>query len=125
LSISATDIDNGALKFVPVSNANDGNAAKPTFTFQVQDNGGVANNGQDTDLSPNTITVSVTSVNDAPSSLDDTINLAPGSTDTFSVNNFAVIDANDNPPNVLLAIKVTSLPPATEGSYTLGASAVS
>ena len=37
-----------------------------TFTFQVQDNGGTANGGVDLDQTPNTITVNVTAVNDAP-----------------------------------------------------------
>jgi hypothetical protein len=36
------------------------------LTFQVQDNGGTANAGVDLDQSPNTLTINVTSVNDAP-----------------------------------------------------------
>ena len=46
--------------FTPVANAN-GNAYA-SFTFQVQDNGG----GSNLDLSANTLTINVTSVNDAP-----------------------------------------------------------
>src|SRR5207302_1419927 len=37
-----------------------------TFTFQVQDNGGTANGGVDLDPSANSMTVTVTGVNDAP-----------------------------------------------------------
>ena len=46
-------------------NAN-GSRPTPSFTFQVQDNGGTANGGVDLDASPNTITFNVTAVNDAP-----------------------------------------------------------
>ena len=37
-----------------------------SFTFQVQDNGGTANGGVDLDPTPNTLTINVTPVNDAP-----------------------------------------------------------
>src|SRR5262249_20205995 len=46
--------------------ANGNGAGYASFDFQVQDNGGVANGGVDTDPTPNTITVNVTPVNDAP-----------------------------------------------------------
>ena len=58
------DINSGLLKFVPA--ANDNGTGYTGFTFQVQDNGGTSNSGIDFDQSPNTITVNVTSVNDAP-----------------------------------------------------------
>ena len=59
------------MKFKPVANAN-GNAYD-SFTFQVQDDGGTANGGVDTDPSANTITIDVTSVNDAPAGADNTV----------------------------------------------------
>ncbi|MDB5578284.1 MAG: uncharacterized protein JWR80_3460 [Bradyrhizobium sp.] len=63
-SISAADIDAGHLVFLPTENGSgDGYAS---FTFQVRDTGGTANGGVDTDASPNTITIDVTAVNDAP-----------------------------------------------------------
>ncbi|MEM9420483.1 MAG: Ig-like domain-containing protein, partial [Planctomycetota bacterium] len=37
-----------------------------SFTFQVRDNGGTANGGADTDATPNTMTIDVTALNDAP-----------------------------------------------------------
>ena len=52
------------LTFTAAPNAN--GAAYTTFTFQVRDNGGTANGGVDLDQSPNTITLNVTAVNDAP-----------------------------------------------------------
>jgi hypothetical protein len=62
--VSATDIAAGHLVFAPAANAN--GVPEASFTFQVQDNGGTANGGVDTDQSPNTITINVTPVNDAP-----------------------------------------------------------
>jgi methionine-rich copper-binding protein CopC len=63
-AVSATDIAAGRLVFTP---AQDGNgAAYASFTFQVQDNGGTANGGVDTDPSARTLTIDVTPVNDAP-----------------------------------------------------------
>ncbi|MDI1361146.1 Ig-like domain-containing protein [Methylotenera sp.] len=54
----------GTLIFTPAANAN--GAAYANFTFQVVDNGGTANGGQNTDQSANTVTINVTAVNDTP-----------------------------------------------------------
>ena len=62
--IAVADITGGHLVFTPAANAN--GAGYASFTFQVQDNGGTANGGIDLDQTPNTITVDVTAVNDAP-----------------------------------------------------------
>ena len=63
-SISVANINSGNLKFAPAADAN--GAGYASFTFQVQDDGGTANGGVDLDASANTLTVDVTSVNDAP-----------------------------------------------------------
>jgi VCBS repeat-containing protein len=60
--IAAANIAN--LRWTPAVDAN--GAALASFTFQVRDNGGTANGGQNTDPTPNTITFDVTPVNDAP-----------------------------------------------------------
>ncbi|NTW57056.1 MAG: hypothetical protein HGB20_08455 [Chlorobiaceae bacterium] len=53
-----------SLKYTP---AEDGNGSPyASFTFQVQDNGGVENGGVDTDPEANTLTIDVTALNDAP-----------------------------------------------------------
>ena len=62
--ISKADIDAGLLKFTGALNAN--GTPYASFTFQVQDDGGILNGGVDLDQSPNTMTVNVTAVNDAP-----------------------------------------------------------
>ncbi|HKY42034.1 MAG TPA: cadherin-like domain-containing protein, partial [Pyrinomonadaceae bacterium] len=62
--VAVADINAGNLKFVP--DANENGSPYATFTFQVQDNGGTANGGVDLDQSPNTMTINVAAVNDAP-----------------------------------------------------------
>ena len=62
--ITAADIALGRLYYTPVL---DGNGVPfSSFTFQVRDDGGTGNGGQDTDQSANTVTFNVTAVNDAP-----------------------------------------------------------
>ncbi|MBU3600727.1 hypothetical protein ICN28_09370, partial [Polynucleobacter sp. 30F-ANTBAC] len=58
--IPADDI--GDLVYAPVANENGTGYA--SFTFQVTDDGGTLNGGQDTDQIPNTITINITPVND-------------------------------------------------------------
>lgn len=57
-----TIANNGTLSYTPAANAN----GSSTFTVTVQDDGGTANGGIDTSA-PQTFTISVTAVNDAPS----------------------------------------------------------
>src|SRR5207344_825757 len=108
--IPVADIVAGLLKFTPAANAN--GAAYASFTFQVQDNGGTANGGVDLDQSPNTITVNVTSVNDAPAGTDKTITTLEDTTYTFTAADFGITDLNDNPANALSAVKISTLPAA-------------
>ena len=72
--ISAADIAAGLLKYTPPANVN--GAGQASFNFQVQDNGGTANGGVDTDQSANTITINVNAVNDAPTATGLTQSLA-------------------------------------------------
>src|SRR5439155_721657 len=87
--------DFSGLVFTPPANANGTGYA--SFTFQVQDNGGVTNGGVDTDPSPNTITVNVTSVNDAPSGANNTLTLLEDGSHTFTSSKFAFTDPTDTP----------------------------
>ncbi|MCA9200367.1 MAG: hypothetical protein KDA87_22660, partial [Planctomycetales bacterium] len=59
-----SDIDLGLLTFEPSADANGTGYA--SFDFQVQDDGGTANGGQNRDASSNTITFDVTAQNDDP-----------------------------------------------------------
>ena len=76
----------------------------------MQDNGGTANGGVDTDPTPKTITVNVTAVNDAPVGTSKTVTTNEDTAYTFSVADFGFSDPNDNPANSLLAVKITTLP---------------
>ncbi|WP_419194997.1 cadherin domain-containing protein, partial [Novipirellula herctigrandis] len=62
--IDASDITLGLLTYVP--NVDEAGTGYATFEFQVQDDGGTANGGQDRDLTSNAITFNVTAINDAP-----------------------------------------------------------
>jgi hypothetical protein len=63
--IDAADIAGNKLTFAPTPNANGNGYA--SFTFQAKDDGGTANGGTDLDPTPNTLTIDVAPVNDAPS----------------------------------------------------------
>jgi Ca2+-binding RTX toxin-like protein len=62
--VPVADINAGRLRFTPALNAS--GMAFASFAFQVQDDGGTAGGGVDLDQSPNTITIDVAAVNDAP-----------------------------------------------------------
>ncbi len=108
--VSATDIAAGHLVFTPTAHSN--GAPEASFTFQVQDNGGTANGGVDLDQSPNTVTINVNAVNDAP------VNSVPGpqsvnedATLTFSTGNGNAITISDidvGSGNETVTLSVTS-----------------
>src|SRR5207237_1115152 len=87
-----------------------------TFTFQVRDDGGTANGGVDLDPSANTMTVDVTSVNDAPTGADKTVTTNEDTAYTFLTADFGFSDPSDSPANSLAAVKIATTPAA--GSLT-------
>src|SRR5262249_28278056 len=89
--IPVADITGNKLGFKPAAKAN--GTPYETFTFQVQENGGTANGGTDTDQSANTITFNVNSVNDAPSGSDNTKTINEDATYTFATADFGFTDA--------------------------------
>ncbi|WP_230182822.1 Ig-like domain-containing protein [Aquabacterium sp. CECT 9606] len=118
--VMASDIAAGGLVFVPGSN--DSGTGYASFTFQVQDDGGTAGGGVDLDATPRTMTVDVTAVNDAPAGADKTVTTNEDVAYTFSSSDFGFVDLNDAPGDVLLAVKITTLPSA--GTLTLNGVAV-
>ena len=78
----------------------------------MQDNGGTANGGVDLDQSANTLTVDVTSVNDAPAGTDNTVTTAEDTPYTFTAADFGFTDPNDSPANALSAVTITTIPGA-------------
>lgn len=98
-------------------------AAIANFSFKVQDNGGTSNNGSDTAVASNTISLSVTDINSAPSGASNTISLNENAFHDFAANEFGFTDSADTPPNALSAVRISSLP--SSGALTLSGGAVS
>ena len=119
-TVSAANITAGNLRFTPGSNAV--GAGHASFTFQVQDNGGIANGGVDLDATPNTLTIDVTTVNDAPGGTDNTVTTLEDSTYVFAAGDFGFSDATDSPSNTLSGVRITTIPAA--GALTLSGVAV-
>ena len=108
--ISASDLAAGKLIYTP---GGDGSgAAYASFTFQVQDNGGTANGGVDLNPAPNAITVNVTAVNDAPQGADATVTTNEDTPYVFGVVDFGFSDTQDSPENLLLGVRIATLPAA-------------
>jgi len=109
-TISLANISAGNLRFIPAADAN--GAGYAGFTFQVQDNGGTANSGVDLDVTPRTMTVNVTAVNDAPVGTNNTVTTNEDTAYTFGSADFGFSDPTDSAANALLAVKITALPTA-------------
>jgi hypothetical protein len=105
--VSVSDINSGFIRFTPAANAN--GTPEASFTFQVQDNGGTAALGVDLDQSPNTMTLNVTPVNDAPvNSVPGPQTFAEDNTRTFNTANSNLIsisdvDAGASPVKIILS----------------------
>ena len=107
-SVLATDIALGDLVFTPAANAN--GAGYASFTFQVQDNGGTAGGGADTDPTPNTLTINVTAVNDAPSGADASLSVNEDAVLTLGAASFGFSDPVDGGAHSLSGVRITTLP---------------
>ena len=106
-SITAAQVASGLLRFAPAADATGTGYA--SFTFQLQDDGGTANGGTDFDPSANTITINVTSVNDAPAGADNTVTTLEDTPYVFTAADFGFSDADGS---ALAAVTIMSLPGA-------------
>lgn len=113
-AIPAAKIAANNLVYTPAANGQGSNYA--SLVFQVRDNGGTANGGIDLDPTPNTLTISVQSVNDAPEGANKTITILEDGKYLFSTGDFAFTDSKDTPANALKSIIIRSLP--SKGSLT-------
>src|SRR5438552_365016 len=95
--VSVGDIDAGRLVFTPAADAN--GAPYASFTFQVQDDGGIANGGVDLDPTPRPLTMNVTAVNDARSEARRAGKECEGMPSTFVRTDFGFTDRHDSQPN--------------------------
>ncbi|TSJ90945.1 retention module-containing protein [Chitinimonas sp. BJB300] len=103
--IAAAELDK--LVFTPASNGNGNDYA--SFTFSVQDQANAF------DTVPNTISIHVTPVNDAPTGADKSVTILEDGSRTFAARDFGFqdVDAGDS----LKAVRIDSLP--TAGVLTL------
>ncbi|MEO5347430.1 MAG: hypothetical protein H7834_13795, partial [Magnetococcus sp. YQC-9] len=108
--VSMDDITAKKLFFVPASHVHGANHA--TFTFQVEDDGGTANGGINLDPTARTMTLDVTSVNNAPSGANKTVTTQEDTDHTFTAGDFGFTDPNDTPANGFSRVKITTLPGA-------------
>jgi len=92
-TIQTSDIDAGLLVFTPTANSSGTNYA--SVDFKVRDSGSLANGGQDTSSLTNTVTIDVTSVNDAPVGSNDTIQIFEDTPYVLQVMDFGFNDPID------------------------------
>jgi hypothetical protein len=112
--VSVTHINAGLLVFTPAAHTHGTGYA--SFTFQVEDDGGTANGGINTDPTPRTMTVNVTAVNQAPQGTSNTVTTLENVAYVFQTADFGFSDPNDSPANNFLAVEITTLP--TTGTLT-------
>jgi hypothetical protein len=106
--VSVADINAGLLVFTPAAHTHGTGYA--SFTFQVEDDGGTADGGANTDPTPRTMTVNVTAVNQAPQGTSNTVATLENVAYVFKAADFGFSDPNDTPANNLLAVEITTLP---------------
>jgi hypothetical protein len=110
--IPVGDISNGQLVFTPAP----GVGARPdpfpytSFTFQVQDDGGTANGGSDTDLVARTLQFDLFDGPSAPRGDNNSVTTLEDQAYAFTAADFKFSDPNDFFPNNFLAVKITTLP---------------
>src|SRR5204862_289422 len=102
--VSVADINAGLLVFTPAANASGTGYA--SFTFQIQGDDATAIGDVSPDVSANTLTFNVTSVNDAPAGTDNTITINEDIGRVLTAADFGFTDPNDNPANLLAAVEI-------------------
>ena len=85
----------------------------------MQDDGGTASGGVDTDATVRTITLHWLSTgiigNHAPAGADKSVNTVENATYTIQVQDFGFTDPQDNPANLFKAVKITNVPAPSLG----------
>lgn len=97
-------------------------AAYASFTFQVVDDGGTGEGGANFDLTPRTMSIDVTSVNDEPSGTDTRFSIVAGQAYPFLPADFGFSDTADTPPNAFERVWIVTVP--AQGSLMLNGAAV-
>ncbi len=117
--VSVADITAGKLKFKAVAEAS--GTGYDSFTFQVQDDGGVANSGVDIDQTANTITIDVTAVNDAPTVIGENYTVVEGVPYTSSLGVDDLLLNDTDVDGDTLSVNITPVSGPANGALTLNA----
>ncbi len=104
-TLTATELQ--GLKYKTVGDAN----GTGSITWTVTDNG-QTNGVNDFKTLNQSLTVTVTSVNDAPTGTDKTLTAVEDTAYVFTASDFGFGDAKDSAANTLAAVKITTLPGA-------------
>ncbi|MDQ4132696.1 MAG: Ig-like domain-containing protein, partial [Actinomycetota bacterium] len=124
ITLSCTDLESNSLTYAvltqPTNGTLGGTAPNLTYTpapnFNGTDSFTYRANDGSSNSNTGTVTINVTSVNDAPSGADKTVTIAEDGSYTFVAGDFGFSDPADTPPNALAAVKIATLPGA--GSLT-------
>jgi hypothetical protein len=108
--VALADLAAGNLVFAPAANAVGSPYAQ--FAFQVRDDGGTAGGGVNLDPNPETISILVTAVNDAPAGSNGSTTMVEDSTYTFALTDFGFTDSQDSPANSFCRVWIATLPTA-------------
>ncbi len=115
--IFVQDINAGKFAYTPPADANGNDLAG--FAFKVRDNGGTARSGVNLAVDANRITFTVTAVNDAPTAINQRLTVSKAVPFIFTLDQFALVDAKDIPPNGLSRVQFTVLPAKGKGTLSL------
>ncbi len=111
------DITAGKFAYTPPTDAN--GIGLVGFNFKVRDNGGTARAGVNLAVDANRITFTVTAVNDAPTAINQRLTVSKAVPFIFTLDQFALVDAKDIPPNGLSRVQFTVLPAKGKGTLSL------
>ena len=121
--ITKADIDSSKFKYVVgPSHSGATGANSDTWKFRVQDDGGTAHDGIDTDTTARNFNFGVR-LNHAPVGTDSTVSVAHNTTYTIQLADIGYTDPNDTPEDTFYKITFTALP--SHGQLKNGASVLS
>ncbi len=118
--IQAADIVAGKLVYGPAKN--ESGLIYGSFAFKVADNGGTALGGVALDPFANTLSFSVTAVNDPPQGANKSVSIPKNTALVLTLEYFSFTDINDSPANLFSGVQIVALP--LKGSLTLNGIAV-
>jgi hypothetical protein len=108
--IKKVDIDAGKFKYVVgPSHSGATGANSDTWKFQVQDDGGTAHDGVDTDTTARNFNFGVR-LNHAPQGADATFNVAHNTAYALHLSDFGFTDPSDTPADTFYKVTFTALP---------------